>query len=115
MTGKRFVVIDQDSLKQALAEADAGDNVTVVEGAFEKPPKLKVVHGKWVVELGDFAQPGWDLCYPATLRTDEQGAHGRAFAWRRRARKLGLTVLTVEQLQSVAERFDAGGVPFAVP
>jgi hypothetical protein len=65
MSGKRFVVIDQDSLKQALAEADAGDAVTVVEGAFEKPPKLKVVHGKWVVELGDFAQPGWDLCYPA--------------------------------------------------
>src|SRR4051812_10532346 len=107
MTGKRFVVIDQASLQQALAEADAGDDVTVVEGAFEKPPKLKVVHGKWVVELGDFAQPGWDLCYPVGLyELYEQGAAwAKAFALATaQARKLGLTVLTVEQLQSVQRR-----------
>jgi nucleotide-binding universal stress UspA family protein len=110
MTGKRFVVIDQDSLKQALAEADAGDNVTVVEGAFEKPPKLKVVHGKWVVEQGAFAQPGWDLCYPATLHEPDEpwAALAKAFALATaQARELGLTVLTVEQLQSAQRRAEA--------
>ena len=47
-----FVVVDRESLDEALKQAGPKDKIVIAEGAFEKPPRLVLDDGRWTV-VGD--------------------------------------------------------------
>ncbi len=46
---RTFLVVDRESLNEALAEAGPKDKIVIADGAFEKPPRLVLDGARWVV------------------------------------------------------------------
>ena len=58
---RTFLVVDRESLNQALAEAGPKDKIVIAEGAFDRPPRLVLDGARWVVASDGLAVHDWDL------------------------------------------------------
>jgi hypothetical protein len=58
---RTFLVVDRESLDEALAEARPKDKIVIAEGAFEKPPRLVLDGGRWIIADDGMAVHHWDL------------------------------------------------------
>ena len=58
---RTFIVVDRESLEEALEQAGPKDKIVIAEGAFEKPPRLELDGGRWKVVGDGLTVQHWDL------------------------------------------------------
>ena len=58
---RTFLVVDRESLNEALAEAGPKDKIVIADGAFEKPLRLVLDGARWVVASDGLVVSHWDL------------------------------------------------------
>jgi hypothetical protein len=58
---RTFLVVDRESLDEALAEAGPKDKIVIAEGAFEKPPRLVLDGGRWTLADDGLTLQRWNM------------------------------------------------------